>query len=287
MAFQRGGWTTCSAVVALFLLLTHVTVDLTSLSSRRGLSLRRCAASSSSTLPSVSSPRPTRRNILGKGVALGITAASLPIFDTSKAICGRNEFWEFNAAWDEKSYKVSSRGETDRLSSYRVVGSREKGNRSPLVVNVPYGRDQRELALLEAASLSSRRVVFYQPSPITGGDVSKQAEDLQALAQKLKLKRVHLMGDMQTLPPLTQAMVKMQQQQNDGSNAGVSGRVGVIIESAMGWGDSRDPPEIADGFPSKPDDDSAPLLPVLSVGFPAAQCDDDETVRERCERVLR
>mmetsp|Transcript_2161 Transcript_2161/g.3264 ORF Transcript_2161/g.3264 Transcript_2161/m.3264 type:complete len:82 (+) Transcript_2161:533-778(+) len=55
----------------------------------------------------------------------------------------------------------------------------------------------------------------------------------------------------------------------------------------MGWGDSRDPPEIADGFPSKPDDDSAPLLPVLSVGFPAAQCDDDETVRERyIERIF-
>jgi len=103
-----------------------------------------------------------------------------------------------------------------------------QGKRSPLVVNVPYGHEQRELELLEAISLSSRRVIFYKPSPLTGADIRKQAEDLQALAQKLKVKRIHLMGDMQTLPQLTQTVLAMQQEQqhNGGSNVGASGNEG-------------------------------------------------------------
>mmetsp|Transcript_18679 Transcript_18679/g.26304 ORF Transcript_18679/g.26304 Transcript_18679/m.26304 type:complete len:108 (+) Transcript_18679:141-464(+) len=91
----KGGWTTCSIVVALFLM-AHVIIDIPSSSWRGGLPLRRCASSSSSSSSSVRSVPPTRRNVLRNGIALGTTVAFLPIIDSSNAICGRNEFWEFN-----------------------------------------------------------------------------------------------------------------------------------------------------------------------------------------------
>eukprot|EP00471_Norrisiella_sphaerica_P005017 CAMPEP_0184485978 /NCGR_PEP_ID=MMETSP0113_2-20130426/7545_1 /TAXON_ID=91329 /ORGANISM="Norrisiella sphaerica, Strain BC52" /LENGTH=269 /DNA_ID=CAMNT_0026867665 /DNA_START=25 /DNA_END=834 /DNA_ORIENTATION=+ len=206
--------------------------------------------------------RQQRRKVL-EAIALVPGVVGLDRVRSSEAICGQNEFWQFNVNWDEKGFRVSNGDGTDRVSFFRVIGSREKGKRAPLIVISPFGKDLRNLEVLEAASLSQRRVYFYQPGEDTGLDAEKQADDLLTMTRKLSLPRFHLVGEQANTVQIAKSIIQKNPK-------------GKPTSLLLWASNTRTPPsdmDIRSIF-------DVSELPATLLGDPERQCEGGETVRE-------